>query len=66
MPEFGDGQGEGPPLDGEKPLAATVGVSGPFVRAALMGLGANHSGHTGFQQVMKTPAHDLRNLGANG
>jgi hypothetical protein len=41
-------------------------MGGPFVRAALVELGANGSGHPCFQQVLKTPPHDLRNQGASG
>jgi hypothetical protein len=66
LPEFGDGQGEVTHLGGEHPLAVAVAVGGPIVRAALVELGTNGSGHSGFQEVLKTPAHDLWDQGASG
>ncbi len=62
----GNGQGEVTHLGGEQPLAVAVAVGGPFVRAALVDLGANGSGHPGFQQILETPPHDLRDQGASG
>jgi hypothetical protein len=60
-----DGQDEVAHLGGAHPLAVAIAVGGPFFRAELMELGTNGSGHPGFQQVLESPAHDLREQGTS-
>ena len=64
--QFGDGQSEIAHLGGEQPLAVAVAVGGALIRAALMARGTNGSGDLSLQQILETPAHDLRDQGASG
>ena len=66
LTQFGDSQAEIAHLGGEQPLAVAVAVGGALIRAALMARGTNGSGDLGFQQILETPAHDLRDQGASG
>ncbi len=61
-----DGQAEVAHLGGEQPLAVTVAVGRPLIRAAFMELSAGKGRNLGFQQALEATPHDLRNQGASG
>ena len=66
LPQLGDGQAEIAHLGGQQPLAVAIAVGGALIRAALMARGTNGSGDLSLQQILETPAHDLRDQGASG
>jgi len=54
LPQLGDSQAE------------IAHLSGALIRAALMARGTNGRGDLRLQQILETPAHDLRDQGASG